>query len=299
MALPITIRGRVLHQPGPWGSKRPLRNVGQVEVFLQNSTLSSSLGMATTDQDGWFNITGNPPSFSVTNMFIQVVDPCKVIMHSQLIPRPPNTNASILPIDDLGDITVPWEPADTILARVKGIECKDTQTLARTLSSTLSILLKSPRNPFWIALRRESVDGTGNDYTPAQRLLISLKAPRSGFLKRLVEDIQDEVVSTKSNNISDMVVEILQRLSMWDIKVLETGSRLNRLLAAIQRAINSPSYSESMMVDPAHDMAAACVFLFLAFLIEKRKVQPNIMFFSNSRECSGSVKHQFSVIHIE
>ncbi len=295
MPLPVTISGRVIHQPGPWGSKRPLRNVGEVEIFLQNNTQSIPFGKATTNQGGWFNITANPQSFPATSMFIQVVDPCKVIMHSLQILRPPKQNASVFSPDDIGDITVPWEPADAQLADVNIFFLKDTQTLARRLCD----ILKSPYYPIHITLFRESVTGTGQDYTPAQRLLIPLKSPRSGFVKHLVEDIQDEVVSTKSNKTSDVIVEVLERFSRVTIKVLEESSLLNQLLAAIQRALGTSSYSENLMVDAAHDMAAACVILFLAGLIQKDKVQPTIMFPSASFGCSGNVKQQFSKILID
>jgi len=293
--MPTTITGRVLHQPGHWGSKRPLRNIGRITAWTYDNAQSFPFGVAFTNQEGWFSITANLPASRVIGMWIQVEDLCGTETYMHQIPRPPQPNSSILFPDNVGNIIAPWEPADAGLANLDIFFLKNYQSLARRLCERL----KSPYYPMHISLWRESVDGTGQDYTPAQKLLIPLKAPRSGFLIHLVQDIQDEIVSTKSNTTNDAVVEILERLSMVEIKVLETSSLLNRLLAAIQRAFGTHSYSENLMVDPAHDMAAACVILFLAGLMEKDKIQPTIMFRSSSFGCSGNVKHSFSKILID
>src|SRR5262245_37077119 len=219
MALPQTIVGRILHQPGPWGSRRPLRNVGQVFLSLSTNTQSVPFGSAYTDEGGQFTITGNLQPFPASGMYIQVVDVCQSIMHNQPIPRPPRPDSSPLSPDNLGDITVPWEPADAQLATLNTFFLKDTQTLARRLCE----LLRSPYYPIHITLRRESVDGTGQDYTVAQRMLIPLKVPRSRVLTRIVEDIQDEVMSTQSNKLNEAIIEILQRLAAVNIKALESS----------------------------------------------------------------------------
>jgi hypothetical protein len=73
---------------------------------------------------------------------------------------------------------------------------------------------------------------------------------------------------------------------------------LNRLLAAIQRAFPTHSYSENLMIDPVHDMAAACVILFLAGIMKKDKVQPTISFRPTSSNCSAGIKQFFSRIVI-
>lgn len=293
--MPITITGRVVYQSGPWGSKRPLRNVGSVTVWMMSSTQPMLFGTAVTNQNGWFIITANLPPAAVLDMYVQVDDLCGVDTYMHHILRKPIPNSSILFPDHVGDIAVPWEPVDAKLADLDIFFIKDTQTLAKRLCERL----KSPYYPLHISLWRESADGTGNDYTPAQKLLIPLKAPKSGFLPRLVQDIQDEIVSTKSNTTNDALIEILERLSLVSLKVLETGSLLNRLLAAIQRSVITHSYSEKLAVDPAHDMAAACVLLFLAGLIHKDNVQPTIMFRSSSWSCRGNAKHVISKILID
>lgn len=290
-----TFEGRVIHQPGPWGSAHPLRNVGKVTIWLMSSTQPMLFGNTTTNQNGWFKVTANLPAIPALDLYVQVDDPCRAETHMHHVTRPPRPNSSVLLPDFVGEIEVPWEPDDAQMANVNIFNVKETQRLARILCD----LLKSPYYPIHITLFRESVDGTGQDYTPAQKLLIPLKAPRNDFLSRLVGDIRDEVVSAKSETVNDLAVEILYRLSLVDIKVLEEGRLLNRLLAAIQRAVGTNSYSESLMEDAVHDMAAACVVLFLAGLMHKDKVQPTIMFRPWSYKCSGNLSHNFSKILID
>lgn len=279
----LAIKGRALYQPGPWGSKRPLRKSGQATVWLMNRTGPVSFATANIGQDGWFLITFPPPAALVTDFYIEIHETCTGEKHMHRVSRPPNPRAFALAPDDVGNIEVPWEPPDAELAYVESTFFKDTRLLAKKLCS----LLRSPSYPITMALIRESVDGTGKDYTPAQNLLIPLKAPRANFAKYMVNDIDDEIVSTRSATINDSFADILERFSMVDIKGLEEGKFLNRFLAIIQRAFATSSYSENMMTEPAHDMAAACFILFVGGLMKKDKANPTITFRSSSYLCSS------------
>ena len=248
------------------------------------------------DRSGRFVISFTPPATSVVDMYVQVNDVCGTDAISQRVPRPPNPRAtSMLFADDVGNFEVDWEPPDASLAIVDSTYQKGYQQLARTLAD----LLAASQFRANINLKRESADGTGKDYTPAQRLLIPWKAPREGLLTRLLEDIQDEIVATKEQSKTKITIEILRRLALVDIKALETGNGLNRLLAIIQRATITHFYDENMMKEPAHDMAAACVILFLAAAVDKNGVAPNISFDSYDRPChNGTGKRTFSRIFI-
>ncbi len=298
--MPITsIAGRVVYAPGPWGSHRPVRNVAEVEIHVQNhrqpnNVQSVRFGRDITDRDGKFLITANLPPFLITRLFIHVINPCEGEMHNLQIERAIRPNAIMIP-EDLGDLTVPWELPDPVIAAVNMISLRDTQSLARKLCE----LLRTPEYPVTVILWRESEDGTGQSYTPAQKLLIALKAPREGFASRIVGDIKDEVLSAKSETVNGAFIEILERLSLADIQVLEDGRLLNRLLAVIQRALGTHTYSESLMEDAARDMAVACVILFLAGLMNKDKVRPEISFRSSSQQCGGNVKRVVNRIVIE
>ncbi|MEZ5428625.1 MAG: hypothetical protein R2747_20430 [Pyrinomonadaceae bacterium] len=290
-----TITGRIFFKPGFWGRRMPFRQTGRVTVWLMGRTAPILGASGPSDGDGWFKISFNLPATPATDMYIEVEDPCSGEKHMQPIKRPPKISPIPLMTDNIGEIEVPWEPADAELAMVNSKRIRGYRLLAKTLS----LLLRSPGYPINISLRRQSLDGTGKDYTPAQLLLIPMKVDRPGFLNRVVGDVRDEVINTRSEKLNDLAVEILEQLSTVDLKRLEEGKLLNRFLAVIQRAFPSHSYSESLMTDPTHDMAAACVILFLAGLMKKDNVQPEIMFDSFKLGCDkGNARRTFSRVYI-
>jgi hypothetical protein len=289
------IKGRVLFDPGPWGTSRPLRHSGVATVFLmdKNGPIFSASG--NVDIYGRFLITFALPAMPSTDFYIEIENTCSGEKHMHHVLRPPKPGSFIISPDDVGDISVPWEPPDAELVHVNSRPFKDTRQFAKKLAA----LYRSPDYPINISLERESIDGTGKDYTPAQKLIIPLMAPREGFFKHLVEDVQDELVSTKSGNLSGVVGEILDRFGTVDIAALEKGVFLNRLLAEIQRAFATNSYTEKMMEEPAHDMAAACTVLFAGALMKKDKAKVSIHFRSWNLHCvSGSGMRVVDVISV-
>jgi hypothetical protein len=291
----LAIRGRALYNPGPWGSKRPLRKAGNATAYLMDRTGPVFSAMAPIGADGRFLIVYTPPAARVTDFYIEIHSVCSGDKHMHHVNRPPNPRSFVLVPDELGDIEVPWEPVDAELAHVNSSHFKDTAAFAQKLSA----LVKSPSYPVRISLERESADGTGKDYTPAQKLLIPLKAPRDVFFKHIIEDIQDELMKTKSDTMNGLAAEILERFASVDIKTLEQGGLLNRLLAIIQRAFATSSYSEQLSQEPAHDMAAALTIIFVGALMKKDKATATIMFRDWNLGCvSGQGSRVMSTIGV-
>lgn len=262
---PLTIEGRLIYAPGPWGIKRGVRRV-TVELRARDKRfpgVTSGYAEAVTDDDGKFRI--------VTHAGI---DPNEHKLHLHIRPHysPPFDHdiEREVSVNDpmpqqLFTLTVTFKPPLPDLARLNGQSFPDTKSWAQALCR----ILQKPSYPVVITLMREAVDVTYRTYAEQLFAGLSPGSLPADFAARVRRELANVPWMSVSGSSDAAALEVmLTRLAFVSADELHNGKLLPGLIKGLGAALNA--YVTAFPVnDPTTDMAAACTLLLIAGLLAK------------------------------
>lgn len=284
---PRLINGQVIYKPGPWGLRRPVR--------------TATVNVKTN--------AGNPNPHAAPHILLGFVDTSPKGEFSIWVPRARGTHyleivefhtdeTVLLPVDfnsTFPSYVFPFAPQLPDLARVNGQGFVFIQDLAGTLCR----IIQAPTYPIPLTLLRESNNGEPDDryeYTRAQEMfrIVDSGLPPD-FPEQLVKELNFVPgLSTIARTTEDALVASLRRISTLDIRELERGQLPKDLLNAIAAALQV-TLPLNPVEDLLPDVAAACVFLFVAGLMARDRAKATAVFSS-----VGTLKplRLFRTIHV-
>jgi len=145
----IDVSGKVVYQPGPWGSKYPARKISATLTMTDPMGVSTFLSNSLGNDNGEFKIASPFIQSAFARITLEVTDDFtgekdSLLLYPGLVG--PNSGHQ-----KIGEIVFPFKPEHPELAWINSIPFTDTKTLAKKLAS----LLGSPSYPLSIDLLSE------------------------------------------------------------------------------------------------------------------------------------------------
>jgi hypothetical protein len=298
----VTITSQVVYMKGPWGSSKPVRTFGNVDVFarhhfthLGGGITEEHIGSALLDGEGHFTITTSALPVTTVDVFLRIEELFSGnIFNFQLLdPKNPamdrferNRVGKQYVSNDVGNdprkfhyrIRVPWPPPRPEIAYVNSTKLVDTHKLARRLSD----LLAAPAYPMTITLINESSSGyPGGDHTEAAGMFQSFTGGNvpADFPVRLARALGgvSHFGPAASLPPARAMAWVLDRFVTLNITMLETTKVLNETLLALGKALGRIT-SNTVVSDAAPDTAVACSMVFMAGLMARDNAKVTVSY---------------------
>jgi hypothetical protein len=283
----ITITGKLMHEPGPWGSNRPVRRSANVNFIARESPTGIvpgqifPLGTGMTDGDGNFSVRGD--TTGIPNNVAEIEEALSL----EYIPDGTTEEKTLdavrwgaFSIHEAGTIRLNWQPPERAVAEVNGKGFEDINGFANQLAQELMDAQPKPysaRNTKIVLLREPS---EADEYTRAQNLFKDLNQIEihQDFPTRLIKELERiPMLRTNMKTESDAILNYLFKISVFQQYQFERGPMLETLVKAIGKSLGW-IISEAVS-DPVPDMAAACGLIYIAGRMAKDKGKMSSLLF--------------------
>lgn len=145
----VDISGRIVYQPGPWGTQYPARGISLGIVMTDTAGGLTVIGTGLVKENGEFKIASTAVSVAFTKLTLEIHEDFTGENFS--FPLYPGTIGPNTGPQKLGDIVFPFKPEHSELAWINSAAFTDTKVVAKKLAD----ILRSPSYPLSIDLVNE------------------------------------------------------------------------------------------------------------------------------------------------
>ncbi|MEP7076588.1 MAG: hypothetical protein ABI878_12345 [Acidobacteriota bacterium] len=145
----VDISGRIVYQPGPWGTQYPARGISLSIVLTDTAGSRSIVGSGLVNENGEFKIASTAVTVAFSQITLEIQE--DFTGENLSFPLYPGTIGPNGGPQKLGNIVFPFKPEHPELAWINSAAFTDTKAFAKKLAD----ILRSPSLPLSIDLFSE------------------------------------------------------------------------------------------------------------------------------------------------